>query len=346
MTKNPAKIPDYLELKLYTWTETTDPVTGTVTASEENEMTVKPADQATGTEPRLTWYKQEGSNVWTYAYTYLPKSGTPNQVIRYRVEEIMSDELKNSFTGEMIPGQTTEKGDITNWNFINTEKTSIKVIKKWIVNEEEVDDDPFDNNRTVKIQLIRKEGAATTSLGVFDLKKTSTTISASTSGAPGTGGEGGSGGSGGSDTPGQPEGQGDQDNPPTNGQGQDGQSQDGNNNPSANSWELTITDLAKYYRDSEGALQNYTYYVIEQDPGMWHVEYYMDDTSETPSDKTVSPNRMEATGEDTPIYVENSIYTAVLPSSGGMGTKWIYILGGLLTGLSLFLLTGRKRIRT
>jgi len=346
VTKNPAKIPDYLELKLYTWTETTDPVTGTVTASEESEMTVSPADQATDTDPRLTWYKQEGSNVWTYAYTYLPKSGTPNQVIRYRVEEIMSDELKNSFTGEMIPGQTTEKGDITNWNFINTEKTSIKVIKKWIVNEEEVDDDPFDNNRTVKIQLIRKEGAATTSLGVFDLKKTSTTISASTSGAPGTGGEGGSGGSGGSDTPGQPEGQGDQDNPPTNGQGQDGQSQDGNNNPSANSWELTITDLAKYYRDSEGALQNYTYYVIEQDPGMWHVEYYMDDTSETPSDKTVSPNRMEATGADTPIYVENSIYTTVLPSSGGMGTKWIYILGGLLTGLSLFLLTGRKRIRT
>lgn len=344
VTKDPTRIPDHLDLKLYTWTETTDPDTNVVTASAESEVQVKPADQvsAGSLEPRLTWYIQEGSTVWTYAYTYLPKSGTPNQVIRYRVEEVMDEELRNSFTEEMTPGQTTEKGDITNWNFVNTEKTSIKVIKKWIVNEEEVDGDPFDTNRTVKIELIRKEGSTTTSLGEFELKKTPTIISASAEAASaddelsGTGGSGDQGGDSqsGSGSSGTSGGQGDQ-----NDQG--GQTQEGGNNVSGNDWELTITDLAKYYQDSEGALQNYTYYVIEHDTGIWHVEYYMDDTSLT--DKTVVPNRMEATGEDTPIYVENSTYTVELPASGGPGTRLIYLVGAMLTGLGLLLLR-RKRI--
>lgn len=36
---------------------------------------------------------------------------------------------------------------------------------------------------------------------------------------------------------------------------------------------------------------------------------------------------------------------AELPASGGMGTRLIYLLGGMLTGIALLLLPGRKRIR-
>ena len=36
---------------------------------------------------------------------------------------------------------------------------------------------------------------------------------------------------------------------------------------------------------------------------------------------------------------------AELPASGGMGTRLIYLLGGMLTGIALLLLLGSKRIR-
>lgn len=64
----------------------------------------------------------------------------------------------------------------------------------------------------------------------------------------------------------------------------------------------------------------------------------IEDNTETETDETQTASNARFTITNEP-GVE-------LPSAGGPGTKLIHILGGILIGCSLLLLTGRKRIRT
>ena len=238
--------------------------------------------------PRFKWYKN--GNVWIYAFTYLPKNDSEGKLLHYRVTEKMTGTNANDFAQETTPGQITERGDITNWDFVNTEKTSIKVIKQWKTDNEEAEGDPFDPDRKVKVELFRKGNGATETMGFYEIEKNQ------------------------------------------------------NASEGEKKWQLVIPDLPKYYRDANGDLHDYSYYVVERDTGIWHVEYsqegkiYGDGAT-----STVAANQVEAKDESEPIIIENSAWTKELPSTGGPGTTWIYLLGAmLLLGCGITLLSRRR----
>lgn len=235
--------------------------------------------------PRFKWYKN--GKIWNYAFTYLPKyDPETHKLLQYRVEEVMTGPDADAFSKETIPGQTTENGDITNWDFVNTEKTSIKVIKHWKTNDQTADGDPFDPDRKVKVELYRKGNGTTLTMGIFEISK--------------------------NDDPAEGE----------------------------EKWQLVIPDLPKYYTDENGDLQTYSYYVIERDTGIWHVEYSTDGKN-----YTVAANQADVQDETHPIHLENSAWTVELPSTGGPGSNLLYLLGSLMLAFGSAGLVMRKRRR-
>jgi len=246
--------------------------------------------------PRLQWFKPDGSNVWYYAFTYLPKKDNGGNMLLYRVEEIMTEDPEATvhFAGQTVPGQMTASGDITNWNFINTEKTSIKVIKHWEMNDKVVDGDPFEPDRTVEVELFRKGEDSPVTMGIYVITKKEESIS-------------------------------DDDN--------ESLSED------EEKWQLVISDLPRYYRDANGVLREYSYYVIEKNTGIWHVEYSMDNGTTY----TSAANEMGVTDESTPIHIKNSAQAYVLPATGGSGTMIYTVSGLVLALLAGVMLLSRKR---
>jgi len=100
-----------------------------------------------------------------------------------------------------------------------------------------------------------------------------------------------------------------------------------------------IPDLPKNYRDADGALKDYTYYVVEQESGMWHVEYSTDGENYT----TVASGADVHDGK-TPIIIKNSTWTVSLPSTGGPGTVAIYATGaGLLILAAIWFVWDQRR---
>ena len=285
-----------LTLKLISWTESTSEQKKEWTAVETAEgiqdyqYVILPEDDENPLEgdtstSRLKWYKN--GKTWNYAFTYLPKyDPETRELLQYKVEELMSGTNADAFSQESIPGQSTETGDITNWDFVNTEKTSIKVIKHWKTNDQTADGDPFDPDRKVKVELYRKGNGTTLTMGIFEISK--------------------------NDDPAEGE----------------------------EKWQLVIPDLPKYYTDENGDLQTYSYYVIERDTGIWHVEYSTDGEK-----YTVAANQADAQDETHPIHLENSAWTVALRSTGGPGSNLLYLLGSLMLAFGSAGLVMRKRRR-
>ena len=323
VTNDLAKIPEGLELKLWRWTATWEEkqdASGNVTReytdnNDKTDVTSLIGNTSAGSDLQqasLDWYNTDnGSKVWTYAFTNLPKNpaNVSKTIYRYSVEEVMTGKavhidgeniaLSDLFTGETIPGQVHENGSISDWNFINTEKTAIKIIKKWKVNGESVEGNPFDEDYTVKLEVFRRGGEGLVStIGDFEMTKQSKEIDYVSDEVSTMTGEG------------------------------------------VSDWTLLISGLPKYYAGVDGNLEEYSYYVIERDTGTWHVEY----SQEENGTYTVAPNQMDARTEDSPIYMENSTWALELPASGGPGTHLFYLFGGTLTVLALILLKFRKPV--
>ena len=323
VTNDLAKIPEGLELKLWRWTATWEEkqdASGNVTReytdnNDKTDVTSLIGNTSAGSDLQqasLDWYNTDnGSKVWTYAFTNLPKNpaNVSKTIYRYSVEEVMTGKtvhidgeniaLSDLFTGETIPGQVHENGSISDWNFINTEKTAIKIIKKWKVNGESVEGNPFDEDYTVKLEVFRRGGEGLVStIGDFEMTKQSKEIDYVSDEESTMTGEG------------------------------------------VSDWTLLISGLPKYYAGVDGNLEEYSYYVIERDTGTWHVEY----SQEENGTYTVAPNQMDARTEDSPIYMENSTWALELPASGGPGTHLFYLFGGTLTVLALILLKFRKPV--
>ena len=320
VTEDPDKIPKNLGLKIYrstaTWTETT--VDGkTVKEYTDNDektdvtnLIGNTTEQSDLQQAELSWYNTgEGSKVWTYAYTNLPKypANTQKTVYRYSVEEVLTGntvvidnqnvDLSELFTGETVPGQVQENGSIINWNFINTEKTSIKVIKKWKVDDKDAEGDPFDSNRKVMIEVFHRSGSGSASLGDFELTKEPKKIEYITDKETALEGA------------------------------------------NVSDWTLVVSGLPKYYIGENGALEEYSYYVVEQDTGNWHVEYSQEENGQY----TMSANQMDARDTNSPIYVQNSMWLTKLPSTGGHGTRIYAVLGAILVMGAGMLLLKRRR---
>lgn len=291
VTNTPDNIPDNdkFNLKLYRYKENEEPT------SEEVKNAVASANGSGRVEVDPAWIYHDETHIWNYAYTgldryYRDETSGKNLPWRYYVEEEITDpDKKDLFVSTVKPGQIMESGDIINYDFTNTDAASIKIVKKWLLNEEEVDGDPFDSARKVEVNLIQKKGAEAVSYGQYEIEKKTegTTVK----------------------------------------------------------WELEINDLPKYYRDDNGDLQKYNYYVIELNTGIWRAEYSM--TPEDEDSWTVAANQMDANGSDSlnnTITIRNSTYSYELPSTGGTGTRGIYFLGSILTmAAGLLLLLGRKR---
>lgn len=103
-------------------------------------------------------------------------------------------------------------------------------------------------------------------------------------------------------------------------------------------WQLEIEDLPKYYRDDNGNLQPYSYYVVEQNASIWHVEYSVDGEK-----YTIAANTVVTTEENDTIHLENSAWSYTLPSTGGPGTRFFTILGSVLILGAGVLLWWRRR---
>ena len=84
--------------------------------------------------------------------------------------------------------------------------------------------------------------------------------------------------------------------------------------------------------------ERYSYYVVEQNASIWHVEYSVDG-----EEYTIAANTVVTTEENDTIHLENSAWSYTLPSTGGPGTRFFTILGSVLILGAGVLLWWRRR---
>ena len=124
---------------------------------------------------------QVATNVWSYAFTWLPKTRTEEKdgvtytyPRRYRVKEIMVDGDGNTkfvATNDYSDGQPASDGSTINADFTNTEVAKVHVRKFWTVDGQEMDD-PMGFVDSISFQLYRVGSAGKVeSQGSFTMER-------------------------------------------------------------------------------------------------------------------------------------------------------------------------------
>ena len=123
------------------------------------------------------------------------------------------------------------------------------------------------------------------------------------------------------------------------------------------SWKMTIPDLPKSFLNADGTIGTYSYYVVEEEAGLF-VPFYQgrDENGDLITDEGIAVfSRADALGAmisaggeqetDRTIYIKNSAYTVALPNTGGSGTKLFYLFGLMFTGFAGVGIMMRRRRR-